>query len=84
MSSGPPLAGTAFLRAWEGRTLAALFEYTRTTMPVRNPGQLSDQQYIDVIAYMLNNGDAPSGTDKLMPDIEILSDIVIENEPEGE
>lgn len=81
MSPGPPLAGTTFLRDWDGRTLAALFEYARTTMPIRNPGQLSDQQYIDVIAYMLSYDDIPAGSDKLEPDMDVLSDIVIEKEP---
>ena len=81
MSPGPPLAGTTFLRDWDGRTLAALFEYARTTMPIRNPGQLSDQQYIDVIAYMLSYDDIPAGSAKLEPDMGVLSDIVIEQEP---
>lgn len=84
MSPGPPLAGTAFLREWNGRTLAALFEYARTTMPIRNPGQLSDQQYIDVIAYMLSYGKFPAGNEPLEPDISELADIVIEKNPTGE
>ncbi len=83
MSPGPPLAGAVFMRNWGGRTLAALFEYTRTKMPIRNPGQLSDQEYADVIAYMLSYGGAPAGQDRLEPDITELSDILIEPEAEA-
>lgn len=84
MSPGPPLAGVAFRRAWDGRTLGALFEYMRTTMPVRNPGQLSDQRYADIIAYMLDYDGVPAGDQKLGPDMNVLTDIVIEGEPPSE
>ena len=84
MAPGPPLAGTTFLRDWDGRTLASLFEYVRTTMPIRNPGQFSDQQYSDIIAYMLSYGDIPAGDNNLVPDIDVLSNIVIEKKSAGE
>jgi mono/diheme cytochrome c family protein len=81
MDPSPPLAGSTFLREWEGKSLATLFEYARTTMPIRNPGQFTDEQYADVIAYMLSYGDIPAGSTKLMPDIEVLADIVIAKDP---
>jgi mono/diheme cytochrome c family protein len=84
MSPAPPLAGQAFMRSWGGRSLAALFEYTRTTMPIRNPGQFEDEQYIDIIAYMLSYADVPPGSEKLTPDIGALSDILIEPAPDPE
>jgi mono/diheme cytochrome c family protein len=77
----PPLAGSTFLREWDGKSLAALFEYARLTMPIRNPGQLTDEQYADVIAYMLSYDDIPAGSTKLVPDIEVLADIVIAKDP---
>lgn len=83
MGSGPPLTGPVFLRNWNGRTLGALFDYTRTAMPVRNPGQFSDQQYIDIIAYMLSYGDAPEGDERLEPDLEVLNNIVIQPRPDN-
>lgn len=82
MSPAPPLAGVTFMRLWEGRSLAALFEYARSTMPIRNPGQLSDQQYADVIAYMLSYDEVPPGNEKLVPEIEALAQIVIEKNPD--
>jgi mono/diheme cytochrome c family protein len=79
MKSTPPLARAAFLRDWDGRNLATLFEYTRTTMPQNNPGSLPDQEYVDIIAYMLSTSQAPAGDTELPPDPAALGRIVIEN-----
>lgn len=85
MSPGPPLAGTIFLREWDGRTLASLYELVRNTMPVRNPGQFSDQEYADIIAYMLHfDEDIPAGDEPLEPDLDTLGNIEITQEPEGD
>ena len=78
MKSAPPLARASFLRNWGGRTLATLFEYTRATMPQNNPGSLSDQEYIDIIAYMLSVSQAPAGDAELPLDPVSLGFIVIE------
>jgi len=76
MLPAPPVAGPKFLRRWSGRTLAALFEYTRTTMPANNPGYLSDAEVADIVAYMLSSSDVPAGSAELRPDA--LAAIVIE------
>jgi mono/diheme cytochrome c family protein len=78
MQPAPPLAGTAFMRSWRGSTVGSLFEFTRTSMPISNPGQFSDQQYIDIIAYMLSYHGAPAGNERLPADIEALNEIRIE------
>ena len=39
-----------FLRNWDGRSLATLCQYTRATMPEDNPGSLTAEEYVDVIA----------------------------------
>jgi uncharacterized protein (DUF849 family) len=57
MRSTPPLARARFLRVWQGRSLATLFEFTRATMPEDNPDSMTEQEYVDVIAYMLILGD---------------------------
>jgi len=81
MFSTRPIAGAKFLRDWDGRSLAALFEYTRATMPENNPSYLSDREYADVIAYMLFVSGVPSGTEELRPEPSSLSEIEIRNEP---
>ena len=84
MVSTPPLARAKFLRTWEGRSLAALFEYTRATMPENNPGSLTDEEYIDVIAHMLSVSGIPTGDDALEPDPHSLARVVIERRPQEE
>jgi len=78
MFSTPPIGGPKFLRNWKGRSLGALFEYTKTTMPFNNPGFLGDQELADVLAYMLQQSGAPAGEVELRPDPERLGRILIE------
>jgi mono/diheme cytochrome c family protein len=75
MLPAPPVAGPKFLRKWNGRSLAALFEYTRATMPTSNPGFLTDQEFIDIIAYMLAVSGAPAGEIELTADGFALAQI---------
>ena len=77
MRSTPPLVRARFLREWDGRSLATLFAYTRQTMPEDNPGSMTDQEYVDTIAYMLSFGGMPAGDDELPPDPRSLARIVI-------
>ena len=81
MRSTPPLARARFLRVWEGRSLATLFEYTRATMPEDNPDSMTEQDYVDVIAYMLSVGGMPAGDDELQPDPQSLARVVIRPRP---
>jgi cytochrome c len=74
----PPAAGPKFLRAWEGQSLATLFEYTQRTMPANNPGFLTTQELVDVIAYMLLVSGAPAGDAELGVAPHDLGRIVIE------
>ena len=75
--STPPLARARFLREWDGRSLAALFEYTRLTMPEDNPASLTAAEYVDVIAYMLSVSGMPPGDDELPADPRRLARIVV-------
>ena len=81
MRSTPPLARARFVRVWEGRSLATLFEYTRATMPEDNPNSLTDQENVDVIAYVLSVGGMPAGDDELRADPRSLARVVIRPRP---
>ena len=81
MRSTPPLARARFLRNWQGRSLATLFEYTRATMPEDNPGALTDEEYVDVITYMLSVGGMPTGETELRPELGRLARVVIGQQP---
>jgi mono/diheme cytochrome c family protein len=73
----PGIARVGFLQRWDGRTLEALFQYTKSTMPKDNPGQLTDQQYADAIAVMLSVSKVPAGTTELPSVPAELGGIVI-------
>jgi mono/diheme cytochrome c family protein len=60
-SSGPPLAGDAFLSNWSAQPLANLVDKIQKTMPFSLPGSLSRQQSTDLVAYMLQAGKFPAG-----------------------
>ena len=77
MLPAPPVAGPKFLRKWNGRTLASLFEYVRATMPANNPGYLSEAEVADIVAYMLSVSGMPAGDDALRPELEALASVVI-------
>jgi len=81
MFPSPPIGGWKFLRNWNGRTLAVLYDYTRTTMPANNPGFLSVDENLDLIAYMLWASGAPAGPGELSQDPVRLSRIVILPQP---
>ena len=76
--TSPPLAGNEFLSAWKGRTLGALFEQIRMTMPFDSPGKLSAEQYADVLAYIFSANKYPTGTIELAHDVGPLQKIQID------
>ena len=78
--SGPALSGGAFERRWQGKTLADLYDKARVTMPPLpdQPGKLSEQEYIDIVAAILNTNGAPAGTQELSSQPEALKALVIE------
>lgn len=61
---GTPLSGPYFRQQWSGRTVADLFEKTRTTMPPTGAGTLPASTYAAVVAYVLEvNGGVPGETE---------------------
>lgn len=57
------VTGADFKIKWHGRPAYDLFDLIRTTMPDDKPGSLTQDQYIDVVTYLLRiNGAAGGGT----------------------
>jgi S-disulfanyl-L-cysteine oxidoreductase SoxD len=71
-----PLAGPAFAANWDGRTLGALFDVMRRSMPGDDPGTLTVEQNADVLAYILNVGKFPAGKAALPADRNALDTIM--------
>jgi mono/diheme cytochrome c family protein len=76
--TSPPLAGNEFLGAWKGRTVGALFDQLKMTMPFDNPGGLMPAQYADIVAYMLNMNKFPAGDKELASEPAALQQITID------
>jgi hypothetical protein len=73
--SAPALTGFEFSGNWNGLTLGDLFERLRT-MPQGDPGKLSAQQRVDILAHMLRVGLFPAGTTELPRDAPNLTQIL--------
>jgi alcohol dehydrogenase (cytochrome c) len=63
-NEAPPLAGADFMSAWRTRTASDLVEFIKATMP---PGtaRLSDDQYLTIVAYILQQNGAAGGAQPL-------------------
>jgi mono/diheme cytochrome c family protein len=72
-----PLAGDAFTQTWEGQTVDDLYELIHTTMPQDKPGNLTPEQTVDVVSYLLQYNKFPAGKDELKSDADALKDILI-------
>jgi mono/diheme cytochrome c family protein len=76
-SNSPGLVGMGFMFLWEGRSLGEFFEKIRSDMPTDRPGQLTQQNYLDVLAYILLKNAFPSRTEELSANLDILNEITI-------
>ncbi|HEX4635730.1 MAG TPA: PQQ-binding-like beta-propeller repeat protein [Rhizomicrobium sp.] len=61
----PPLSGAGFLNVWGNRTTRDLFSRIKDTMPVDNPGTLTEDSVVSIVAYLLKNNGATAGTTSL-------------------
>ena len=71
-----PLAGERFMQDWREDTLHTLFVRIRNLMPFNEPATLSEDAYLDSVAYILEFNGFPPGDRELLPDG--LADIRIE------
>ena len=60
------LAGERFGSGLVGKTVADFFAYLRSSMPQDNPASLSDDDYANVTAYILQLNTMPAG-ERLLP-----------------
>jgi mono/diheme cytochrome c family protein len=81
---GPALAGSQFLSVSQFQELTAdyLYQFMAKHMPANAPGSLSQTQYVDLMAYILEVNGYPAGSRQLTADDHELTQIKIE--PTGE
>lgn len=82
----PPghLDGETFEVGWNERRVFDLFSLLTNTMPQDKPGSLRDDEYIDVIAYLLQRNHVPAGTVALRADTTSLREARIDVKPVGQ
>ncbi len=78
-ASSTPLAGARFLAKWgQGKhTVDDLYYITRDQMPYGAARTLTDRQYIDIVAFMLQANGYQSGNRELTADSTLLRQIKI-------
>lgn len=69
--------GPDFRTKWNNKPVFDLYDLLRSTMPDQNPGTLSNQEYIDVVGYMMKLNGVPAGKTALPADAEALKKIKI-------
>lgn len=67
--------GGQFRRHWAGKPLSNLYSLIVETMPQDNPGSLSREDYVRVIAYLLKANGMPAGETPLPTDSLALAKI---------
>ena len=80
----PALADEAFIARWSGRTVGDLLEKIGRGMPASNPGSLSPQQYVDIVAFLLQANKFPGGREELGGSAAELARIVFAKAAAGE
>jgi cytochrome c5 len=62
---GPALKDANFWLNWERAPLASLYSKISRTMPLDSPASLRDDDYQDLLAFMLRENDFPAGSTEL-------------------
>lgn len=74
---GAALTGDPFFANWDGKSLGALHDIIRISMPSDNPKSLSRSQVSDLVAYLLARNHFPSGATALGSEADRLNDVKI-------
>ena len=77
----PGLTGVAFRFRWRGLKVADIYTSIRSTMPPEEPGTLSAQEYIDIVAFLLSANSYPTGDRDLAADSALLEGVAVERIP---
>jgi mono/diheme cytochrome c family protein len=76
--NGPALAGDGFKDEWNGKSVGDLFALFSKTMPMSAPGSLKKAEYVDLLAFILDENDFPAGAKALDQDEAAMKQIKIQ------
>ena len=71
-------AGLSFKTMWGDRPLSDLYDWILNKMPKNDPGTLTPEQSVEVIAYILKENGMPAGKTKMPADEAALKAIRIQ------
>lgn len=71
------LVGPAFTQAWTKRSTRDLHTRIQKTMPLTNPGSLTDAETASIVAYILKANGAKAGTAAFTPTTDVAINAVI-------
>ena len=77
VDGGPPLLGPQFTTRWQNIDVETLISTVEALMPLEEPGSLSRQVYVDILAYVLWANRLPAGEGELPTSPEDLEKIVV-------
>lgn len=65
-------SGPIFAVTWRAEPVSAIYEHISTNMPQDRPGSLTPEQYVDVLAFILQLNGIQPGSQELVPDVALL------------
>lgn len=75
---GPELKGDYFMSYWGDKNILELYGYAKNNMPPANPGGLEDNQYMDIVVFILSqNGFSENGNHAWQSSDSNLQNILI-------
>lgn len=74
---GPGLMGSRFKALWSKKSVGELYTKIHDTMPAGMGGTLTEEQYLDVVAYILQFNKFAAGDAPMTADIEALNAVTI-------
>lgn len=75
-------SGRLFELAWADRPVYDLYQVIANTMPQDRPGDLQEEEYAAIVAYILELNEYPAGERELSSQQDTLSAVIIEPPPE--
>ena len=76
----PSLIGAPFHFRWSELSVGDMLVAIRTTMPQGAPASLSPRAYVDIVSFILEANDFPTGDMELPTDQDVLESIIIQEE----
>ena len=80
--SAPPLKSEQFMDRWREFKVDVLYTLIKNTMPNGAPGTLSEPQYVDIVAYILQQNELPAGKQELTTGIAQTHLLVTKDGPQ--